>query len=97
MFFLNSGVRYDDITDGSSHTLFVGEKLPDGWDLNWLSGTRATLRNTGVPINWLTPRNGLPSPGGPTQPPPLDKVPIVDSSGLFEDSSGKFRRMRPCQ
>ena len=69
VFFLNSGVRYEDITDGSSHTLFVGEKLPDAWDLNWLSGTRATLRNTGVPINWLTPRNGLPAPGGATQPP----------------------------
>jgi prepilin-type N-terminal cleavage/methylation domain-containing protein len=89
VFFLNSGVRYDDITDGSSHTLFVGEKIPDGWDLNWLSGTRATLRNTGVPINWLTTRNGLPAPGGPTLSPPLDKIPIVDSVGFFEDSSGQ--------
>ncbi len=95
VFFLNSGVRYDDITDGSSHTLFVGEKLPDGWDLNWLSGTRATLRNTGVPINWLTPRNGLPSPGSPTPPPPLDKVPIVDNSELFEDSSGQVPPTAP--
>src|SRR5262245_25800969 len=42
VFFLNSVVRYDDVTDGSSHTLFIGEKLPDAWDLSWLSGTRST-------------------------------------------------------
>ena len=74
VFFLNSRVRYDDITDGSSHTIFIGEKLPDGWDLHWLSGTRATLRNTGVPICWLTYGNGLPRPGGPA-PPPMLTVP----------------------
>jgi prepilin-type N-terminal cleavage/methylation domain-containing protein len=90
VFFLNSGVRYDDITDGSSHTLFVGEKLPDAWDLHWLSGTRATLRNTGVPIDWLTYRNGLPRPGGATQAPPqLDKVPSFDDRDSDEDSAGQ--------
>src|SRR5205823_4123882 len=26
VFFLNSVVRYDDISDGSSHTIFIGEK-----------------------------------------------------------------------
>jgi type II secretory pathway pseudopilin PulG len=83
VFFLNSGVRYDDITDGSSHTLFVCEKLPDAWDLHWLSGTRATLRNTGVPIDWLTYQNGLPKPGGATQPPPLNSVPA------FNDTDGE--------
>jgi prepilin-type N-terminal cleavage/methylation domain-containing protein len=86
VFFLNSGVRYDDITDGSSHTLFISEKLPDAWDLNWLSGTRATLRNTGVPINWLTPRNGLPAPGGVTQPPPLEKLPGFDDGEPADES-----------
>lgn len=89
VFFLNSGVRYDDITDGSSHTLFVAEKLPDGWDLNWLSGTRATLRNTGVPVNWLTPRNGLPAPGGATPPPPLNKLPNLEADDDAENSSGQ--------
>lgn len=89
VFYLNSNVRYDDISDGSSHTLFVGEKLPDGWDLHWLSGTRATLRNTGVPIDWLTYRNGLPKPGGVTQPPPLDKLPNFDDNDVEEDSSGQ--------
>lgn len=47
VFFLNSRIRYDDILDGSSYTLFLGEKTPDVNDLGWMSGTRATLRNTG--------------------------------------------------
>jgi prepilin-type N-terminal cleavage/methylation domain-containing protein len=51
VFFLNSHVRYDDITDGSAYTLFVGEKLIEQGDLGWMSGTRATLRNTGVGLN----------------------------------------------
>ena len=53
MFFLNSRLRIDDVADGLTHTLFLGEKMPDGWDLHWMSGTRATLRNTGSPINAL--------------------------------------------
>ncbi len=51
VFFLNSSVTYDDITDGSAYTLFVGEKITEPGDLGWMSGTRATLRNTGVSIN----------------------------------------------
>jgi type II secretory pathway pseudopilin PulG len=58
--FLNSRVRLDDLADGSAHTIFLGEKLPDGWDLHWMSGTRATLRNAGSGINTLTFNNGLP-------------------------------------
>ncbi|MBC8353052.1 MAG: DUF1559 domain-containing protein [Planctomycetes bacterium] len=50
-FFLNSRVSYFDLKDGSSNTLFVGEKDTYAGDLGWMSGTRATLRNTGVPIN----------------------------------------------
>lgn len=51
VFFLNSRVRYDDITDGSAYTLFFGEKIIEPGDLGWMSGTRATLRNTGTPLN----------------------------------------------
>ena len=51
VFFLNSHVRPRDVTDGLSHTIFVGERVFDGDDLGWMSGTRATLRNTGTPIN----------------------------------------------
>jgi prepilin-type N-terminal cleavage/methylation domain-containing protein/prepilin-type processing-associated H-X9-DG protein len=48
VFFLNSHVRSRDLKHGTSHTIFVGEKItaPSG-DLGWMSGTRATLRNTG--------------------------------------------------
>jgi prepilin-type N-terminal cleavage/methylation domain-containing protein len=79
-FFLNSRVTYDDVSDGSSHTIFLGEKLPDAWDLVWMSGTRATLRNTGTPINWLTRRGGLPQPGtvNPSAPPEFEPIPGLD-------------------
>lgn len=51
VFFLNSSVAYHDVKDGSSYTLFIGEKLSDPNGLGWMSGTRATLRNTGVNLN----------------------------------------------
>jgi prepilin-type N-terminal cleavage/methylation domain-containing protein len=46
--FLNSHIAQKDISDGLSHTIFVGEKLTDSGDLGWMSGTRATLRNAGT-------------------------------------------------
>ena len=51
VFFLNSHLRHEDISDGLSHTIFLGEKLAEPSDLGWMSGTRATLRNTGTPLN----------------------------------------------
>jgi hypothetical protein len=47
--FLNSHISRSDVTDGISHTIYVGEKLGDPQDLAWMSGTRATLRNAGEP------------------------------------------------
>jgi len=88
VFFLNSRVRYDDVTDGSSHTIFIGEKIPDAWDFSWMSGTRSTLRNAGSAVNSLTFATGLPRPGGPTDPaPPLpaDAVPAIDNVEKPED------------
>ena len=75
VFFLNSRVSYFDLKDGSSHTLFIGEKETYAGDLGWMSGTRATLRNTGVRINAAPGRNWRvrkywPRPSG--YPPGLD-------------------------
>jgi type II secretory pathway pseudopilin PulG len=57
--FLNSRVHLSDISDGLSYTFFVGE-VARAHPLGWFSGTRATLRNTGHPINRLR----IASPGG---------------------------------
>jgi len=68
MFFLNSAIRYEDLSDGSAHTLFIGEKEPDSQDdLGWMSGTRWTLRNTGAGLNADDRRGryGLTAPGEP--------------------------------
>ena len=54
VFFLNSRVKTKDVTDGPAHTIYVGEKRVPTDDLGWMSGTRATLRNTGTPLN-MTP------------------------------------------
>ncbi|SIO07804.1 prepilin-type N-terminal cleavage/methylation domain-containing protein/prepilin-type processing-associated H-X9-DG domain-containing protein [Singulisphaera sp. GP187] len=51
VFYLNSSVRYEDIPDGSSQTIFLSEKLLSNTDLGWISGTSSTLRNTGTSPN----------------------------------------------
>jgi prepilin-type N-terminal cleavage/methylation domain-containing protein len=56
--FLNSRVRYEDVTDGISMTIFVAEKQNTAADLGWASGTRASLRNAG-PV----PGTGVAGPG----------------------------------
>ena len=44
--FLNSAIRYEDIKDGSSNTMFVVEAQADARSqLGWISGTRSSLRN----------------------------------------------------
>ncbi|MSR57201.1 MAG: DUF1559 domain-containing protein [Planctomycetaceae bacterium] len=74
--FLNSSIRYRDIRDGSSNTVFVGEHLGSAEPLGWASGTRATLRNTGTAINAsrLVPggANPLPSSSGSAGGQPTD-------------------------
>jgi prepilin-type N-terminal cleavage/methylation domain-containing protein/prepilin-type processing-associated H-X9-DG protein len=77
--FLNSHVSLAAITDGSSQTLLVGEKLLTSADLGWLSGTRATLRNTGSPINFSSIGGVLRQigelPDSPLAQPPLSGPP----------------------
>jgi prepilin-type N-terminal cleavage/methylation domain-containing protein/prepilin-type processing-associated H-X9-DG protein len=67
VFYLNSRVQYDQITDGTSQTIFLGEKLMPSGDLGWMSGTSATLRNTGTTI-WAGRSAGT-TTVGPTGPP----------------------------
>jgi prepilin-type processing-associated H-X9-DG protein len=58
--FLNSNIRYRDISDGRGQTIALGEiLLSSGAELGWLSGSRSTLRNTGTPINNTTSAGGL--------------------------------------
>lgn len=61
--FLNSRVRFADITDGSSSTLIIGEKAVDPTELGWSSGTRASLRNTGNPIGRIAGTGSVLPPG----------------------------------
>ncbi len=53
LLYLNSSIGYQQIRDGASNTILAGEKrvVSGVGDLGWISGTMATLRNTGVPIN----------------------------------------------
>ncbi len=71
--YLNSSISYQRIRDGASNTILVGEKriVPGTNELGWISGTRATLRNTGVPINrgWDLGGN-VPGGGGLKKPLP---------------------------
>ncbi|MEZ6051752.1 MAG: DUF1559 domain-containing protein [Planctomycetaceae bacterium] len=57
--FLNSSIAYRDVTDGRSHTIFLGEASDLGV-LGWASGTAATLRNAGGGINGNTFLQNLP-------------------------------------
>ena len=64
--FRNSAIAYDDITDGGSNTILIGEFLPFSRTLGWASGTRSSLRNTGTFMkhsDWLlADRAPLPPP-----------------------------------
>jgi prepilin-type N-terminal cleavage/methylation domain-containing protein len=66
LLFLNSKVRFNEIYDGSTHTLLIGEKREDEADLGWVSGTRATLRNTSK-IEVPKPRFQQPQVDAPTE------------------------------
>jgi prepilin-type N-terminal cleavage/methylation domain-containing protein len=52
--YVNSFLRFAEISDGLAYTFALGEIRRDPVDLGWISGTRATLRNGGAPINRTT-------------------------------------------
>ena len=51
VFFLNSRIGYDDITDGPAFTILIGETTGPMSFGSWAVGTSATLRNTGWGVN----------------------------------------------
>jgi prepilin-type processing-associated H-X9-DG protein len=51
VFYLNSHIGYEDLTDGPAETIFVGELRHINRATGWAVGNRTTLRNTGTPIN----------------------------------------------
>jgi prepilin-type N-terminal cleavage/methylation domain-containing protein/prepilin-type processing-associated H-X9-DG protein len=70
LLFLNSQLRYTDILDGSSQTILLGEMLPRETSLGWVSGTRATLRNTSRQEEYRRRWPGNPEPA--KEPGPLE-------------------------
>ncbi len=80
--FLNSSVGFRQIRDGASNTIMVGEKcaIEDANELGWISGTKSTLRNTGVKINsgWDIGGN---APGASRFRKPLPPPSDTDTSG----------------
>ncbi len=95
IFFLNSRIRYDDVVDGVSNTIFIGEKATLLGDLGWMSGTRATLRNLGslnsggVRVPWTT--SGFP-PGvvGDASLAPTLSGDALEAVLFPADSSGRW-------
>lgn len=89
LMFLNSSVGFRQIHDGASNTIMLGEKIhePGGADLGWLSGTAATLRNTGVPINVANGRSGIQthtwSRVSSATAEPLEDIPADQATGGF--------------
>ena len=85
LLFLNSAIRYGEIFDGSSNTILLGECLPspDPADMGWVSGTRATLRNTGT---FPVPRRHINQP--PAEADPNDQPGSTYVGGFSSYHSG---------
>ena len=88
--FLNSRVRYEDISDGASYTFHLGEKVTELGDLGWMSGTRATLRNTGTTLNAVHKGGGRPL-NPPPSPPSVDMGSSNSASATYSGSQNDAR------
>ena len=88
--YLNSHIRDKDVTDGTTHTIYLGEKLGAEWDLGWMSGTRATLRNCGTAINQTPWDEGQGSfrPAAPAWASLVDTGSAVPASPLADSDNG---------
>lgn len=86
LLFLNSKVRYSEITDGTTYTLLFGEKITERTSLNWMSGTLATLRNTATRPSPVDYSRFYRNDGDPT---PNDAEP-ADGFGSFHPGGANF-------
>lgn len=98
LLFLNSKLRYTDILDGSSQTILIGEYRADEDELGWVSGTRATLRNTDhldendfLRKNRRQPKKTLP-PAGPLEVGGFGSAHPGGAQFAFADGSSKMIR-----
>ena len=82
LLFLNSKIGYDEIIDGSSNTILVGELMPLQSDLGWASGTRSALRNTSAILGFadfeLLQKGPVPAPN------------VVGGFGSFHPGGSNF-------
>ena len=92
VFFLNSRVSYNDVQDGTSSTIFLGEKRDEFGDFEWCSGTRGTLRNTGSTINQRKTM-AMGTRGGPARPAAVDPldVPGLESDKKADEPSATIK------
>ena len=103
VFPLNGRISSDEIEDGLGQTFFLGEKRHGGDEMGWAVGTRATLRNTGLPpnatempsIDFLVPALARPpEPGGVIAPPPPSTLgavyPVVGGFGSSHPLGANF-------
>lgn len=91
LLFLNSSIGYEEIHDGASNTILVGEKavMKAVTPISWMSGTLATLRNSGVPINGGWDVNG--SGGrGPKSPSPAPSNTATSGFSSYHTGGAQF-------
>jgi prepilin-type N-terminal cleavage/methylation domain-containing protein/prepilin-type processing-associated H-X9-DG protein len=96
--YLNSHVSYDDLNDGPSYTILLGEAR-GGPSLGWASGTRASLRNMGHSIgerdSLVPPQPGWWYGGSPTPPAPGEVEALVQGGLLPQTYVGGFSSWHP--
>ena len=98
VFYLNSRISTERIDDGSSSTIFIGEKIVEANPLGWASGTPSTLRNMGTVLNFGTGRAMFLSGVGSGPPPAVNSLEVGGFSSphpggvqfAFGDGSVRF-------